>query len=78
MNGANKWHSPDGPAFAPGEKWVPADGSPRTVEIVSTRRYGSAKWDVEVVYCDPVSGETWDKDAWNFQVRYTHEADKNL
>ena len=42
--------------------------------IESTRRYGSDKWDVEVTYAFS-DGTSTSKDAWNFQVRYTHSAD---
>lgn len=74
MNGKIKFHHADGPAFAKGEQWIGTSGC--TYEVLSTRRYGTDKWDVEVYYC--LSGTTepvYHKDAWNFQVRYTHIAD---
>ncbi len=42
--------------------------------IESTRRYGSDKWDVEVTYSFS-DGAVSSKNAWSFQVRYTHGAD---
>ena len=74
MNHTIKFHSPDGPAFQTGEKWLAADGKGRVVTVMGTRRYGTSKWDVEVFYTD-TNGQTFDKDAWNFQVRYYHQAD---
>lgn len=79
MNGAKKFHSPDGPAFYPGERWTSSNGA--MVEIVSTRRWGKEKWDVEVSYkwIDINGNENqWQKDAWNFQVRYVHISDQLL
>jgi hypothetical protein len=75
MNGAKKFHSPEGPAFNTGEQWV---GSNNVLcWIVSTRRYGKDKWDVEVTY-QYRDGSIFTKDAWNFQVRYQHVADRML
>jgi hypothetical protein len=77
MNGARKFHSPDGPAFNPGEQWVGSSGT--VYQILSTRRYGPDKWDVDVLYFMVSQPQTvWDKDAWNFQVRCTHRADLAL
>lgn len=73
MNGARKFHSPDGPAFEPGQEWVGCSGHIRCW-IVSTRRYGPNKWDVQVTY-RYADGAQHDKDAWSFQVRYMHVAD---
>lgn len=75
MNGVRKFHSPDGPAFAAGENWFGSSGT--RVTVLSTRRYGPDKWDVEVTYLTD-EDRTHSKDAWNFQVRYFHQADKNL
>lgn len=75
MNGAAKFHSPDGPAFNKGEVWRSPSGAIATIE--STRRYGPAKWDVEVTYTFS-DGTSTSKDAWNFQVRYGHIADLHL
>ena len=77
MNGSRKFHSPDGPAFEPGEVWLACSGSGNKVVILSTERYGTDKWDVDVVYRQE-DGTTHDKDAWNFQVRYFPAADKDL
>lgn len=77
MNGAKKFHSPDGPAFNKGERWVGSSGA--VVEILATRRYGQDKWDVDVQYHMPSQpNSVWSKDAWNFQVRYMHTADMNV
>ncbi len=74
MNGAQKFHSPDGPAFNKGEQWIGRSGS--TYEIISTHRYHKDKWSVDVTYCLVGKPEqTWTRDAWNFQVRCTHSAD---
>ena len=72
MNDAIKLHSPDGPAFNKGEVWRSASGIIAIIE--STRRYGSDKWDVEVTYSF-LDGTISSKNAWSFQVRYTHRAD---
>ena len=75
MNGHKKFHKANGPAFAAGEKWVGTSGI--RCEIVSVRKYGDDKWDYEVTakYED---GAEFSKDAWNFQVRYQHVADKDI
>ena len=72
MNGTVKFHSPDGPAFNAGEVWRSSYGIVVTIE--STRRYGPDKWDVEVTYSF-LDGTISSKNAWSFQVRYTHRAD---
>jgi hypothetical protein len=74
MNSKIKFHSPNGPAFLPRQRWVSSSGT--EVEILSTARWGNDKWMVDVTYCVVCEPEqTWQKDAWNFQVRYTHQAD---
>lgn len=75
MNGEKKFHSPIGPAFAPGEQWTSSCGN--QVTIVSTRKFGQDKWDILVEYVQR-DGSTCEKGAWDFQVRYEHNADKNL
>ena len=84
MNGEVKWHKATGPAFNAGEQWV-GDGGRIRVEIVSVRRYPGATGfhnsDYGVTYkTDPINNpeQTHEKDAWNFQVRYTHIADLNV
>ena len=80
MNGAKKLHSPDGPAFAYGEVWRSVAGNAK-VEIVGVNRYGVDKWDVDVFYWYKPDGETkvyCQKNAWSFQVRYQHIADKEI
>jgi hypothetical protein len=83
MNGNVKWHKANGPAFLPGEIWCGVGGT--KVEIVSVRRYPGATGfhtsDYGVTY--KTSPDTnpdllHEKDAWNFQVRYTHIADLGL
>ena len=72
MNKEIKYHSPDGPAFQPGEQWIGVNGS--RVTILSSTRWGEDKWDVQVTYlqCD---GTTASKNANIFQSKYAHEAD---
>lgn len=74
MNGTIKWHKANGPAFKPGEEWRGIAGNIRCY-IVSVRKFGNGKWDYEVTYEYP-DGSQHSKDAWNFQVRYMHVADK--
>ena len=80
MNGSRKWHKANGPAFAPGEKWVAVDGSCGCT-IVSVCKYsihtGRSKWDYEVTYQFD-DGRTSSNDVWNFQVRYQHIADQHI
>lgn len=74
MNGEIKFHSPDGPAFNKGERWVGSSGA--VYVIVDRRRWGTDKWDVDIFYI--LEGQPdikWHKDAWNFQARCTHAAD---
>lgn len=80
MNGKVKFHKAMGPAFNTGEVWVSASGV--KVEVVSVRKYpgtiGDHASDYGVIYkTDPVANpqQVNEKDAWNFQVRYTHQAD---
>ena len=83
MNGAKKFHKANGPAFNPGEVWYSSSGS--RVEIVSVRKYNNMIMteeqlgisDYGVTYLQS-NGSTNEKDAWNFQVRYEHVADKDL
>lgn len=76
MNHVVKFHSPDGPAFDPGQRWLSADGSKTISTIVSTNRYGPSKWDVDVRYTQNDNPQIIVKDAWSFQVRHYHEADR--
>ncbi|WJJ54536.1 hypothetical protein PT07_00145 [Pseudomonas phage PT07] len=90
MNGAKKFHSPDGPAFSKGELWESCEGF--VVQIRGTERYGTDKWDVDVYYAyvgvipKPVAldrriqlpAREFSKNAWSFQVRYQHQADKEI
>lgn len=73
MNGTVKFHKANGPSFNPGEIWT-ANGGKISAKIVSVRKFGAGKWDYEVTYQYP-TGELHSKDAWNFQVRYQHQAD---
>lgn len=75
MNGAKKFHKPNGPAFNVGEQWISYSGN--RVTILSTRKFGEGKFDYEVSYRQ-LHGPNCERDAWNFQVRYNHVADKNL
>ncbi len=78
MNGHRKCHKPTGPAFNAGEVWQGVSGS--KVVIVSVRKYansGNEISDYAVTY-DQIGDVRCEKDAWNFQVRYTHTADRNL
>lgn len=80
MNRKTKFHKPNGPAFYPGERWF-AVSSPDSlmwsVEIVSIRRWGDFTWDVDVTYKNAV-GDVFKKCAWDFQIRYFHQADRNI
>lgn len=78
MNGTKKWHKANGPAFAPGEEWVSVDGAEHQRKIVSVRKFGNGKWDYEVTYKSLTTDMEWTKDAWNFQVRYQHIADRDI
>jgi hypothetical protein len=85
MNGTIKWHKATGPAFSAGERWVGSSGS--RVTIVSVRRYPGADpmsnhtsdYGVTYEWVDN-NGKVfqYEKDAWNFQVRYTHVADLHV
>ena len=77
MNHASKFHKADGPAFVQGQRWTHNNGK-NWVTVVRTERFGDGKWDVEVYYTVPHDVREYHKDAWNFQVRYTHEADLHL
>jgi hypothetical protein len=81
MNGVSKFHKATGPAFNVGERWV--SSSKQEVQIVSVRKYekclkyADAKWDYDVTYkCE--DGALFEKNAWDFQVRYQHIADLKL
>ncbi len=83
MNGEIKWHKATGPAFQTGEVWVGSGGA--KVSIESVRKYPGASSDhisdYGVTYTWTLSsGEVkrYEKDAWSFQVRYTHIADLAL
>lgn len=80
MNGKIKFHKAAGPAFSPGEIWYSSNGI--KVEIVSVHKYPGATSDHNSDYAvtyktDPTNSPSkiHEKDAWNFQVRYTHQAD---
>lgn len=78
MNGKIKFHKPTGPAFNVGEVWQSSSGS--KVVIVSVRKYangGNEISDYAVTY-DQIGEIRTEKDAWNFQVRYSHVADLKL
>ena len=75
MNGHVKFHKANGPAFNAGEPWVSSCGN--KVTIKSVRQFGPGKWDYEVHYSQE-KGVDCKKDAWNFQVRYEHIADKKV
>jgi hypothetical protein len=83
MNGKIKIHKPTGPAFNVGEVWYSAGGNLR-VEIIGVNIYPYAtKFPTEArltTNCFEVSylqsdGTVAKKDAWCFQVRYSHQAD---
>lgn len=85
MNGVRKWHKAHGPAFNPGEAWISHAGNIR-VTIVEVRKYpGAAKdsnhtsdYGVTYEWTERGGAVQHEKDAWNFQVRYGHIADRNL
>lgn len=80
MNGNIKCHKATGPAFNAGEIWVGSGGI--QVEVISVRKYPGATSDHisdygVTYYTNPEYDrtKTHEKDCWNFQVRYTHQAD---
>ena len=77
MNGKLKLHKPNSPAFNAGEVWIGASGS--KVEIISVVPWPVCidTWSYSVHYRQ-ADGSLSNKDAWAFQVRYTHTADQNL
>jgi hypothetical protein len=81
MNGKIKFHKATGPAFNPGEVWI-GNGGRAKVRIISVQKYPGATSnhtsDYGVTYYTGEGDNTNEKDAWNFQVRYTHQADINL
>lgn len=82
MNGKHKFHKPTSPAFHSGEIWYATDGSGIHVSIIGVTKYQFKKLennisDYRVDYLQS-DGTTFSKDAWNFQVRYFHQADKDL
>jgi hypothetical protein len=81
MNGKIKFHKGTSPAFRAGEVWFPCDSTPSPVKIVSCNPFHSLTEpthcsDFNVVY--EWNGQLFEKDAWNFQTRYTHSADRFL
>ena len=75
MNGKIKFHKPNGPAFAVGEEWISANGMKVTITKVTC--IGDGKFDYLIDYLQS-DGTSSQKDGWNFQVRYNHQADKDL
>ena len=81
MNGNIKFHKATSPAFNPGEVWVGSSGS--KVTVVSVSKYPGATSDHSSSYGVTYEWKTatgnntiqYEKDCWNFQVRYTHSAD---
>lgn len=83
MNGTTKFHKATGPAFNAGEVWHAADGTSGSVTISKVTPYVAVPTDTsdyEVSYISVAGGveKTYCKDAWNFQVRYYHQADADL
>lgn len=81
MNGNVKFHKATSPAFNPGEVWVDSSGRYK-VTIVSVSKHPGATSDHSSSYgvtyeLNSLSGKVqqYEKDCWNFQVRYTHAAD---
>jgi hypothetical protein len=79
MNGAKKFHKPTGPAFNVGEVWRSLAGNIRVV-ILGVRKYANGGNEISdfAVRYDNGEGVEVEKDAWNFQVRYQHQADQGL
>lgn len=75
MNGAIKFHNPDGPAFNHGELWKRCDGTGIIGDgvISGVVKHGTEKWDSDVYYTS--NGVEYHKNTWSFQVRYMHSAD---
>ena len=79
MNGQIKFHKPTGPAFHVGEVWHSVAGNIR-VTILGVRKYANGGNEISdyAVRYDNGQGVEVEKDAWNFQVKYRHQADKGL
>jgi hypothetical protein len=80
MNGAIKFHKPTVPAFLPGEVWYSVASRTR-VTIIEAWKHPGADGDHVSDYSVRYAaddGTMFDKDAWNFQVRYTHAADLGI
>lgn len=63
------FHKPEDLVFERGEVWY--DSQDRKVIILGTSRYAEGVYDVNVYYKESNgSNLVYEKDAWNFQVRY--------
>lgn len=73
----NNFHKPEDSVFNVGEIWYAAQGN-YTVVIIGTSRFSEGIYDANVYYRGTKEWQTWvhDKDAWNFQVRYTHSSEQ--
>lgn len=71
-----KFHKPEDIVFERGEVWY--DSQDNKVIILGTSRYAEGTYDVNIYYKGAKEGQNWvhDKDAWNFQVRYTHSSER--
>lgn len=73
-----KFRKATSPAFNKDEIWVSANGV--KVKIISVEKYkgctGLHSSDYKVLYYTSLDEtKTNEKDAWNFQVRYSHSSD---
>lgn len=77
MNGNIKFHKPSSPAFNNGEVWVGASGSKVVIDGITHWPVCVGKYDYTVHYTQ-CNGTKTSKGAWEFQVRYTHQADEKM
>ena len=79
MTFTSNFHKPEDSVFNTGEIWYASDNTDEAgIVIVNKHRYGEGAFDASIYYRG--AGEklthVFDKDAWNFQVRYTHSSER--
>lgn len=80
MNKATKNHKATGPAFQSGQVWYiePIKKIGKVIiDRVEKEGNGRGLIDYRVHFTYPDGGKG-SKDAWNFQIHYTHEADAKI
>ena len=71
------FYKPEDEVFDIGERWC-ASGDPtgKGVIILGVSRFNEGMYDVSVYYKEEGQNYVYEKDAWNFQVRYFHSSDR--